>query len=156
MTIVLCNCFSDPRVIRKTYTEIATTTATPYGNISIMAPTFVLRREDIELQGVNYVYVPDWARYYFVKNARIQSGDIWILDCAIDVLQSYATAILQSPAVCVANETVGANMVNDPNFPIYPDPDQTVYEFSDSDFNITSATGYSRNFVLNVSGGRGE
>lgn len=156
MTINLLNTSSDPRTIRKAFEGIAQTEATPRGEISITDPVFILRREGYELSGINYLYVADWLRYYFIENIVIKSGDILELHCHIDVLGSYAAAILSSPAICSANEYIGHTYINDPNFPLLPYPEQTSYLFEGGDFNLESANAYSRNFVLNVSGGEGE
>lgn len=156
MTIDLLNTSSDPRTIQKAFTGIAQTEATPRGEISVTDPVFILRREGYELGGINYLYVADWLRYYFIENIVIKSGDILELHCHIDVLGSYAAAILSSPAICSANEYIGHTYINDPNFPLLPYPEQTSYLFEGGDFNLESANAYSRNFVLNVSGGEGE
>lgn len=155
MTIELLNMSSDPRTIRKAFDGVVSTEATPRGEISVTDPVFILRREGYELGGINYAYVPDWLRYYFINNIIIKSGDILELHCHVDVLGSYAAAILSSRAICSANETIGHTYINDPNFPLLPYPEQTTYLFEGSEFNLDTASEYSRNFVLNVSGGEG-
>lgn len=170
MTIELYNCSSDPRVINKSLTLVYTTDATPYGDVSIMSPVLRLRQTVNNLAGINYVYIVDWARYYFVNDLRLLSGGILELSCSIDVLKSYASAILNSSAICIANEFAGKvityrsgetiqtseSFVNDANQPLYPYVTQTFYEFNSSVFNTDTATSRSRNFVLNVAGGEGE
>lgn len=162
MTIQLLNCGSDPRVINKTYTFVAETTATPYGEITIIDPVLRIRRNN-ELGGINYIYIPEWLRYYFVNDIRLISGDIMEISCHIDVLNSFKSAILQSECICIRSERLGQDtfdnkrtMINDTQLPVYPYVDQSAYEFTDGDFNLSSASNLSRNFVLNVSGGSGE
>lgn len=165
MTIQLLNCGSDPRVINKTYSLIAETTATPFGEITIVDPILRIRRQN-ELSGINYIYVPEWLRYYFVNDIRIISGDIMELSCHIDVLNSFKSAILDSECICIRSERTDVNprtvytqngtYINDTQRPIYPYVEQTAYAFSAGDFNLSSASNLSRNFVLNVSGGDGE
>lgn len=166
MTIQLCNCSSDPRRINKAYTVIEEVTASPYGEITVTDPVFRLRRKGNELAGINYVYVPDWLRFYFVNDIKIASGDIMELSCHIDVLNSFKTAILDSRAICVRSErtdvgprnsgTANGTFINDTKRPVYPEAIQTYYEFDSTVFNLDEATSRSRNFVLNVAGGSGE
>lgn len=170
MTINLYNCGSDPRVINKNLSLIYTADATPYGEVSIMAPVLRLRQSVNDLAGINYVYIADWLRYYFVDDIRFLSGGIIEIHCKIDVLMTYASAILNSVGICIANENKGriieyddgtrvktsSTMIQDPNQPVYPYVIQSVYEFDDDIFNTDRATSLSRNFVLNVSGGEGE
>lgn len=167
LNITLSNTNSDPKVLAKSYTNIATTVATPYGSMSILKPVLRLRYEPSiwNPADINYAWIAELNRFYFVGDKRILSGDIVEMDLTVDPLMSYGSAILASTGICVANEfareyrdaqqpTFGTYMA-DANRPIYPFPDQTVYEFEAGDFNLNNANAYSRNFVLNVSGGRG-
>lgn len=170
LTITLYNCGSDPRVINKTMHTVYTTTATPFGDVSIMSPTLRLRQSGFELSGLNYLYIAQWARYYFIDDIRLISGDLLEITCHIDVLMTYATAILDSEGICIANENKGKiiqyadgstvqtsdSYVNDKNQPLYPYVIQSVYEFDTDVFNTDKAGAYSRNYILNVSGGTGE
>lgn len=164
--ITLSNTSSDPKVLSKAYANIATTVASPYGAMSILKPVLRLRYEP-EIWNpadINYAWIAELNRFYFVGDKRILSGDIVEMECSVDPLMSYGNAILASTGICVANEfaietrdktpSFGTYMA-DPNRPIYPFPEQVVYEFDEGDFNLEQASSYSRNFVLNVSGGTG-
>jgi hypothetical protein len=85
MTIVLCSCKSDQRATHKTYNEIATVSAILYDERARAVPTFILLRDNIEIDEINYIYVADWASYYFVNSIRKQSDNVWLFDCAIDM-----------------------------------------------------------------------
>lgn len=164
--ITLANTGSDPKVLAKSYTGIATTVATPYGSMSVKNPVLRLRYEP-EIWNpadINYAWIAELNRFYFVGDKRTSSGDIVEMDLEVDPLMSFGNAILASTGICVANEfaiehrdktpSFGTYMA-DPNRPIYPYPEQVVYEFDSGDFNLEQASSYSRNFVLNVSGGTG-
>lgn len=166
--ITLSNTSSDPKVLAKSYTNIATTVATPYGSMSIEKPVLRLRYEPSiwNPADINYAWIAELNRFYFVGDKRTSSGDIVEMDLEVDPLMSFGNAILASTGICVANEfalehrdlqnPVFGTYMADPNRPIYPYPDQVVYQFDAGDFNLEQATTYSRNFVLNVSGGEGE
>ena len=166
MTIQLCNCSNDPRVINKSYTVIEVVTADPFGEMTITDPVLRLRRKGNELQGINYIYIPDWIRYYFVTNIKLLSGGIMEISCHIDVLNSFKNAILASNAICVRSErtdvgprlsnTREGTFINDTQRPVLPEAIQTYYEYDTTVFNLDTASSGSRNFVLNVAGGSGE
>lgn len=167
MTIQLYNNSSDPRNLNKVITLLHETQATPFGSMSICEP--VLRLRQPNLTDVNYVYIVDWGRYYFVKEINLVSGDLYEIHCKVDVLTTYANAIMACQCICTSNEFAGKEIVyddgstvhtsrffvNDPNQPIYPYVHQSFYEFDSNVFNSDTATSYSRNFVLNVAGGEG-
>ena len=41
----------------------------------------------------NYMYIPDFGRYYFIKEITSVRTNLWRLDCEVDVLKSYADKI---------------------------------------------------------------
>ena len=41
----------------------------------------------------NYMYIPDFGRYYFIKEITSVRTNLWRLDCEVDVLKSYANEI---------------------------------------------------------------
>lgn len=91
MTIVLCSYNGEPRATHKTYTEIATVSAILYDERARVTPTFILHRDNIEIDEINYIYVADWARYYFVNSIHKQSDNAWALNCAIDMFTAEGT-----------------------------------------------------------------
>ena len=44
-------------------------------------------------ESVNYIRVDDWGRYYFVRNVRRLGNDRILVDCEVDVLATYKSAI---------------------------------------------------------------
>lgn len=155
MEIQLLNTGSDPRVISKGYTSLKITNATPIGEFSIQAPVLKLSYGDWSVGNANYVYIPDYLRYYYIDDITIHSGKYVLIKCRCDVLMSFANAILNCTALCVRSETAGTNEIIDRELPLKPKKDITVSAFKGGAFNLNTATEYSLNFVLNVAGGAG-
>lgn len=63
---------------------------------SILSPVILLRDEVYD-PSWNYMYLSKWGRYYFLHDAVITNG-IWSVQCAVDVLASWRTGILDSTA----------------------------------------------------------
>ena len=41
----------------------------------------------------NYMYIPNFGKYYFIKEITSVRTNLWRLDCEVDVLKSYADKI---------------------------------------------------------------
>jgi hypothetical protein len=54
-------------------------------------------------QSVNYVYVPDLERYYFIRNWTMENGYVTI-ECEVDVLMSFKEAIKQQNVILSRQE----------------------------------------------------
>lgn len=65
------------------------------GNIldesSIVTPVFLIEAENISVY--NYMYVPDFNRYYFITDISVVRTNLWRVSCSVDVLMSYKTYI---------------------------------------------------------------
>lgn len=87
----------DPRTLDKRSNFENSSTETIYvtikDNCSIMQPVFVLTASAVDIISYNYLHVPDWGRYYFIKNIVTMPGTRIELICKEDVLTSNADAI---------------------------------------------------------------
>ena len=154
MEIQLLNTGDDPRKITKTYTTLKTTQATPYGEFTVQKPVLKLSASEWLYGNCNYVYIPDFLRYYYVVDVTVNSGKYLLISCVCDVLMTYASDILASSAVCVRNENAGINNIKDDKLPILPNKQIECIEFNQNEsLNLRTATDTSLNFVINVSGG---
>lgn len=108
MTIQLCNTTDENNVINKTIATVDTVTATIKSNSSIINPTLILEYK-VPLIGVNYVFIPDWNRYYFVKDMIVTTGGRYEIDLSVDVLQSFKDKILKCGVILSDTEQTGLN-----------------------------------------------
>ena len=106
MTITLYKIYDDARSINKTLdntTKIADLSSAHFkADVDILHPRLEIAY-DPSYTGVNYVYIDDWKRYYFVRNISAGSQRIF-LDCDVDVLQTYASEILDLQCVVARQE----------------------------------------------------
>lgn len=66
-------------------------------NTSIINPTFVIESNALDLN-VNYCYLSDTSRYYFVRDIVCRHAKIYEVVCEIDTLASFKSQILGSTA----------------------------------------------------------
>lgn len=100
---------------------------------------------------VNYMYIPAFGRYYFVRH-KVLTGRRVQLVGEVDVLMSWSGTIAALSALLIRTEE-GADYTPDSAYPLYPYKDMKVIELTGGEFNITSASAVSYNYVLNVAGG---
>lgn len=153
MIITFYNQLNDNRVVTKTLgNPIVSLPCSPFGDCSIQTPVITVR-QFTGYANVNYCYIDDYGRYYYVTNVIAKSGGLLEIHCKVDVLMTYGDVIKQCSGVCVANELVGTSHIVDNNYPVECRKSTTVYEFEGEPFNIETASNNTYNFVLNVAGG---
>ena len=89
---------SDKRYLNKDieakYRDIPIQILTPS---SIINPTLKVSSGLIG-QNVNYVYIPDLRRYYYIDNYIMENGFV-IIECKVDVLMSFKNEILSEKVI---------------------------------------------------------
>ena len=138
---------SADNVADKDFTTIDTLTGSLRAETSITDPSIIIEYAGA-LQNVNYFYIPQFQRYYFVTDITAVRAGLWKISGHCDVL---TTALkLSSLADCIGvtkkQENQNNLYLNDGTFRVYQDPIVTTKLFP-SGFN-------SFNYVLAVAGGR--
>ncbi len=153
MTITFYNQLNDNRVMNKNLGEpLHSSVCTPFGECSLHKPVITVRQFN-GYANVNYCYIDEYGRYYYITDVIAKSGGILEIHCRVDVLKTYRDVILVSRAVCVANENVGSSYIPDDNYPVINKRGTDIYEFEGDPFNTETASRLSKNYVLNVAGG---
>ena len=112
---------------------------------SVLKPTLVLQSSS-SLAGFNYMYIPDFQRYYFIDDIVSKNNVIWEVSGHVDVLETYKADILRQEAVIRRQQNKYNLYLNDPDFMTYNyDQLQTLY-FSNTGFLKTLS------YVLVVNG----
>lgn len=71
----------------------------------LLTPSLRLSKDNgIELDAFNYVYIPDFSRYYYVTNSSKELGGVIQIDCKVDVLMSHKDAIGNLTAIVERQE----------------------------------------------------
>lgn len=92
MDIILHVNTSERQAINKVLDSGNTVTGSLRGESSIINPSFLI--EATNPSGYNYCYIAEFGRYYFITDITSVRTDIWRIDCAVDVLMSFKSQIL--------------------------------------------------------------
>ena len=124
---MLCNLYSiaaDDRELIKVVegtTPVTTQKANlkPTEEVDIINPTFIFDNPATVLT-CNYLYCDTFARWYYITNISVDTAQRAIVECKIDVLQTYADEIKNSTATILRSESIGRpTKYVDSKLPIY-------------------------------------
>lgn len=146
MKATFYNNASDERYLNKSitakYSNIDIEVITP---ASVVRPSFRLS-SGLLGQGVNYVYITELERYYYIRNWTMDNGFV-ILECEVDVLMSFKDAI-KNQNVIVSRQEKNYNLYqSDPKQHFYNTNATIVKEFPIKPFAINNS-----NFILVLNG----
>lgn len=95
MIAILYTTTSDRKVINKTLTEVKQTDINLLDDTELKSPYIEIANIDIAtLKNVNYMYIPDFGRYYYINDITLLTSGNVSLTANIDVLMSFKTDIL--------------------------------------------------------------
>lgn len=84
-------------------------------NTSILRPVLIIN-SDNDIFVYDYMYISTFGRYYFIDDIRSAHNNIWEISAHVDVLDTYATAILANTAVLKRQEKKYNLYLDDPEF----------------------------------------
>lgn len=110
MNIVLYQNISEPMVVDKFITEVATLEGSLRHETPVSSPRILI--EGTFPANVNYVYIPDFSRYYYVDEITHYRAEAWYLSLRCDVLMSFKQGIRNSQVIVEETATLpaGGNM----------------------------------------------
>lgn len=158
MTINLYSTGDNPKTVSKTLSAISSVQGRATQPCNILRPELILSGDStVNAINANYVYVPDFGRYYFVKEHTTDTAARIILSCEVDPLMSWAAGIRASRQLVTRSESVGKpTEITDNQYPLSKHKQMDVIKFEGSQLNLDIATNTSYNFVINVAGGAGQ
>lgn len=107
MTVNLLYTPDEKNKVGKTTTSYFTLTGTLREESSILTPSIIVNNVDDKiLYRVNYMYIPDFHRYYFVTNITCVKNNLYRIDGRVDVLNTYASPIKAQTALIERQETI--------------------------------------------------
>ena len=97
---------SDERQISKELVSGITLEGTLRDDSSIISPSILFQSD--EVMRYNFCYIPQWQRYYFVRDVVSYRNNMYIVTMECDVLMSFKNDIF-SFQVVVDKQTMGEN-----------------------------------------------
>ena len=114
----------DNRKVSKSYTVNSVNVACDiYDSCDLYNPTLIVKSNNVISS--NYLYIPNFNRFYFIVNKNLDKAGITIIKCECDVLMSFKTDILNSTQLIIrsadtSNEKVKNSKITDTLRPIAP------------------------------------
>lgn len=84
---------------------------------TIEGPQLVLKNFD-GVSGKNYCYIAKYNRWYYVTGITFTTAGRVVVNCAVDVLKTYAAKIKQCTGTATRSQSVGMNHITDNRYPI--------------------------------------
>lgn len=101
--------------INKIPTLGTTVSGTLLENTSVTDPTITFEFD--AFPNYNYIHIPDFNRYYYIRDVVNISDKLWQLTLHVDVLKSFQNGIMSSPCIIAKTASNDFNLyLPDPNF----------------------------------------
>ena len=105
-------------VVSLNYTSYTDYSCELYEPCSITAPRIILAIPVTEnLSAVNYAYISDFSRYYWINNAEFYDGR-WVFSLTVDVLATYKSTIGDSYQYVARAQTSSDGNITDTAYPL--------------------------------------
>lgn len=128
MTITLYMNNSPNEKVTKDLTKVADLTGTLREESSIISPVITIERSSPT--GFNYVYIPDFGRYYFVQEVDVVRTGLIRMHLKSDPLMSFATQIRANSGIIRKNANQFNVMINDNSIRTYQNDIYSYYQFA--------------------------
>ena len=121
---------SDNKTIRKNLINEFSLTGTLRDSCSLIEP--VINIESSNVLRFNYAYIPDFQRYYFVKEIINLRKNIWTLELEVDTLMSFKGDILALQVVVdkQSSDSIGDEYIDDGSLVADNNTFTTIYNLS--------------------------
>lgn len=144
MNIILYQNISEYNAVNKSIKELTKLTGTLREESSIIDPIITISDIDNYVGSMNYAYIPEFNRYYFITNIESVRSNLWRVSFHVDVLYTYRKQIKSNSAIIERNENKYDLKLNDGLFKTQQNPRIAQFPFP-SGFNTW-------NFVLAIAG----
>lgn len=144
MNIILYQNISEYNAVNKSINELTKLTGTLREESSIIDPIITISDIDNYVGSMNYAYIPEFNRYYFITNIESVRSNLWRVSFHVDVLYTYRKQIKSNSAIIERNENKYDLKLNDGLFKTQQNPRIAQFPFP-SGFNTW-------NFVLAIAG----
>lgn len=142
---IYCNKSDDKKVNKNLQLLRENVTCQIFGNITIEDPTLLIKLDSI-IPNANYVYIPDWGRYYYAA-IEIQEGGKALLSCHVDVLTSFFYSCGSSPVIARRSSSKPDYRIEDSRILKLKEPKILVKNVG---LNLPVTSGY--NYLLTLMG----
>jgi len=134
MTIRLYKNSSNNNTVDKDLNLVTALSGTLRETSTVVNPTILVNLADNQLSNVNYAYIAEFSRYYYITDITCIRDTIFQLNMKVDVLYTYRREIRRNYAIIERNENEYDLKLNDGMFQTQQNPRIAQYPFP-SGFN---------------------
>lgn len=146
MQIILYNNTSENYRLNKNITQIADLQGYLREGSNLLAPEIKIEFNDPS--SFNYCYIPEFKRYYYVKDVIIENTNVLTIVLNVDVLMSFKDQLLKLSGLVLRQEYNFNEYLDDSNITVETQPQIYVKTFPKSGFFTNHL-----NNILIVAGG---
>lgn len=128
---------ANDRKIDKDFTVIRELNCTIRGSITLLNPNLLVSYHQ-DIAECNYMYIPEWERYYFIDGITMVPGQMSEIRGSVDVLMSFSNQI--------KNMSVFVSRAENLESPFFADPNMEAEVASNVQVDTLSGPFYSSNF----------
>ena len=129
MEIILYYNDSEKIKLDKDLTQIGTIEGRLFQNTSITKPSIIFDLYTTVFSA-NYLYIPQFNRYYFITDVVNVSANKWQIQARVDVLTSFKSAIRENTAIIERQENEYNLYLDDKYYRAYQNEDVQYKKFS--------------------------
>lgn len=118
MQLIMYQTNSDPKCMRKSLNHIGEVGFFLKGEGSLLELDVLLLISDY-IYDCNYVFIPQWNRYYFVERPTVISNEHMSLHLVQDVLQTWAGQLESINAIIVRQENIYDPFIHDNMYKVW-------------------------------------
>ena len=107
MIVALYDYQGDKRIISKTLLDSFTMNGTLTNDCDVVNPVIEVEKFNPAYYRYNYMYIPDFRRFYYITSWENLANRLWLLHAHTDVLMTYRDEILKTQAVMVRGNYAG-------------------------------------------------
>lgn len=151
MTLIITN--SDRKQLKKSIDKKAEiTTMRIKEPCSVIKPIVQIDKSHVDKTWaqINYAYIPDFKRYYFIDNITLLNDGILELELSIDVLMTYAEDLLPLQLEIVRSSSLNSKLYIDPEMPLQANK---LLSYKKIGLFPESVGEQTNNYYLTVAGG---
>lgn len=131
MEIILYYNDSEKIKLDKELRQIGTIEGRLFQNTSITKPSIMFDL-DTTVFSANYLYIPQFNRYYFITDVVNVSANKWQIQARVDVLTSFKSTIRENTAIIERQENEYNLYLDDKYYRAYQNEDVQYKKFSGS------------------------
>lgn len=119
MNVTLMTTVSDKRELNKSLRVIGSADCQIKAGTSIIDPVIIISRSTFDnVKQLNYAYIPDFNRYYFVNNVTVDTAQTMEIEMHVDTLYTYRQGIKNISTLIVRQENVYSDYLVDSMLPV--------------------------------------